>query len=218
MQLCKIIQSKNYLRPPRYKLWKRLTPFQNFVNNTLGLKDFIKSTKFQILVAIFVVLSFVNCILTMYVDSDVFDIIDDVTMIIIVIEVFFKFVGLGPELFFNSILNILDLIVVVLGLIFELAPRELVPRNIAVFIKMLRIFRITLLIRYITSCFNIAYKSEVYIKLTKLINQMGIIIPIVFKFFPLYMICFYFLGAIGVQIFWYQTEITPKESPYSVYN
>lgn len=96
MQLCKIIQSKNYLRPPRYKLWKRLTPFQNFVHNTLGLKDFIKSTKFQILVGIFVVLSFVNCILTMYVDSDVFDVIDDVIMMIIVIEVIFKFVGLGP--------------------------------------------------------------------------------------------------------------------------
>jgi hypothetical protein len=32
------------------------------------------------------------------------------------------------------------------------------------------------------------------------------------------MISFYFLGTIGVQIFWYQTDIPPKESPYSFYN
>lgn len=47
---------------------------------------------------------------------------------------------------------------------------------------------------------------------------MGLIIPIVLKFFPLYMISFYFLGVIGVQIFWYQTEIDPADSPYSFYN
>lgn len=163
-------------------------------------------------------LTFVNCILTIYIESDVFDIIDDVIMMIIVVEVMFKFIGLGPEIFLNSTMNILDLFVVVAGLVFELAPREIVPRNMAVFIKMLRIFRITLLIRYITSCFKINYKSEVYLKLTKLINQMGLIIPIVLKFFPLYMISFYFLGAVGVQIFRYQTDMSPKDSPYSVYN
>jgi hypothetical protein len=32
------------------------------------------------------------------------------------------------------------------------------------------------------------------------------------------MITFYFLGALGVQIFWYQTDIKPKDSPYSFYN
>lgn len=203
MQLCKIIQSKDYLRPPRYQVWKRLAPFQNFVDNTLGLKSFIKGTTFQLIIAIFVVLSFVNCILTMYVDNNVFDIIDDVIMIIIVIEIVFKFVGLGPELYFNSILNIIDLFVVVIGIFLETAPVEIVPRNSGVFIKMFRIFRITLLVRLLTGYCNVKYESQVFIKLSKLLNQLALVIPIVLKFFPLYMITFYFLGAVGVSIFCY---------------
>ena len=83
---------------------------------------------------------------------------------------------------------------------------------------MFRIFRIALLIRYFTSTLKISYKSEIYIKLAKLVNQIGLIIPIVLKFFPFYMISFYFLGAIGVQIFWKQTDIAPADSPYSMYN
>lgn len=218
MQLCKIIQSKNYLRPPRYRIWKRLAPFQSFVHDTLGLKDFIKSTKFQLMVAIFVVISFVNCILTMYVENNLFDIIDDVIMIIIVIEIVFKFVGLGPELYFNSILNIVDLVVVVVGIFLETAPVDIIPRNAGVFIKMFRIFRISLLVRYFTGCCNITYQSELFIKLARLFNQLAIVIPIVLKFFPLYMITFYFLGAVGVQIFWRQTDILPADSPYSFYD
>ena len=83
---------------------------------------------------------------------------------------------------------------------------------------MFRIFRVALLIRYITSTWKISYRSEIYLKLIKLINQLGLIIPIVFKFFPFYMISFYFLGVLGVQIFWYQTDIKPADSPYSAYN
>lgn len=41
-------------------------------------------------------LSFINCILTMYLESNVFDIIDDVIIIIIVIEIGFRLIGLGP--------------------------------------------------------------------------------------------------------------------------
>lgn len=66
---------------------------------------------------------------------------------------------------------------------------------------MFRIFRIALLIRFLTSTWKISYRSEIYMKLAKLINQIALIIPIVLKFFPFYMITFYFLGVIGVQIF-----------------
>jgi hypothetical protein len=38
MQLCKIIQSKSYLRPPRYKIWKTFAIAQSFIERKLGLK------------------------------------------------------------------------------------------------------------------------------------------------------------------------------------
>lgn len=147
----------------------------------------------------------------------IFDIIDDVVMVLILVENVFKLIGLGPEVFFSSYLNIIDLLVALVSLFFELTPRSLTPRNAAVFAKMFRIFRITMLIRYFSKCFSITYKSEIYQKLVLLINQIALLFPIIVKFFPLYMISYYFLGVIGVQAFWYQTDIKPEDSPYGAY-
>lgn len=115
-------------------------------------------------------------------------------------------------------MNTFDLIVVIVGFFFEIAPQNIVPRNADVIIKMFRIFRITILIKLIAEYFHFEYKSEVYIKLIELINQIAMIVPIVLKFFPLYMLSFYFLGVVGIQAFCYETEIKPSESPYSMYN
>lgn len=97
MQLCKIIQSKKYLRPPRFNLWKKLSSFQNLIDNRLKLKTLIKSKLFQTVTAALILFTCVNCILTIYLSNTVFTIIDDILMIIFVIEVMFKLVGLGPE-------------------------------------------------------------------------------------------------------------------------
>lgn len=64
---------------------------------------------------------------------------------------------------------------------------------------MTRIFRITIVIKLIEEKNKL--RSEIYIKATRLVSQMAIIIPIVLKFFPLYMISYYILGIIGMQIF-----------------
>lgn len=175
------------------------------------------SNSFQLAISLFILLAFVNCILTMYINSMIFDIIDDVVMVLILVENVFKLIGLGPEVFFSSYLNIIDLLVALVSLFFELTPRSLTPRNAAVFAKMFRIFRITMLIRYFSKCFSITYKSEIYQKLVLLINQIALLFPIIVKFFPLYMISYYFLGVIGVQAFWYQTDIKPEDSPYGAY-
>jgi hypothetical protein len=44
-------------------------------------------------------------------------------------------------------------------------------------------------------------ESELYTKATRLASQMAIIIPIIVKFFPIYMISYYALGILGMQIF-----------------
>jgi len=80
-----------------------------------------------------------------------------------------------------------------------LAPEDKIPRNSDVLFKMTRIFRITILIKLIEDKNRL--RSDIYIKATRLISQMAIIIPIVMKFFPLYMISYYVLGILGMQIF-----------------
>lgn len=209
MQLCKIIQANSYLRPPRFQTPQNLSNFQNFVQNKLKMRQIIKSNKYQAITSIYILLTFVNCILTMYIGSRVFDIIDDILMLIYIIEVLFRLIGFGPIEFFQHHLNTLDIILVIAGLFFELAPQSIVPRNADVIIKMFRIFRITILIKLIAEYFHLEYKSEVYVKLIELINQIGMIVPIVFKFFPLYMISFYFLGTFGLQIFCKEANIKP---------
>lgn len=47
---------------------------------------------------------------------------------------------------------------------------------------------------------------------------MAIIIPIVLKFFPLYMISYYVLGVLGMQVFRESAIINHEESPYSNYD
>ena len=61
-------------------------------------------------------------------------------------------------------------------------------------------------------------KSEVFIKAKRLISQMVIIIPIVNKFMPIYLISYYVLGVLGIQIFQNIGELNSKEvSPYGTY-
>lgn len=38
-------------------------------------------------------------------------------------------------------------------------------------------------------------------KSKRLISQMVIIVPIVMKFMPIYLVCYYVLGVVGIQVF-----------------
>ena len=64
---------------------------------------------------------------------------------------------------------------------------------------MTRIFRVTILIKLLTP--KSSEKSEVFIKAKRMISQIAIIIPIVNKFMPIYLISYYVLGVLGMQIF-----------------
>jgi hypothetical protein len=66
MQLCKIIQSNNYLWPPRFKVPEKLARFQNLVDNKLKFRAILTSNKYQAIVSILILFTFVNCIITLY--------------------------------------------------------------------------------------------------------------------------------------------------------
>lgn len=65
---------------------------------------------------------------------------------------------------------------------------------------MTRIFRLTSLIKLFADKYK-KYEDGVYTKITRLISQIAIIMPIVLKLLPLYMISLYALGIFGMQIF-----------------
>ena len=96
MQLCKILQSNKSMMPPQFQDWERWLKFRKYVNDKLRLKKIILSTKFRVIVCIFIILTFVNCCLALYTKIKAFDIIDDVFMVLYCLEIILKIIGLGP--------------------------------------------------------------------------------------------------------------------------
>ena len=126
-------------------------------------------------------------------------------------------IGLGPENYFRDPWNKLDFSLITIGFLLQITPKAYVPNNSYVLFKMTRIFRITTLFKLLTKTKSVTLKSDVYLKSKRLISQMAIIIPIVLKFFPLYIISYYALGVIGMDIFRKDTS-DQDASPYAEYN
>lgn len=102
------------------------------------------------------------------------------------------------------------------GLVLELLPKWLTPHNSDVLVKMTRVFfRVTTLIKTISKKKRL--NIGIYVKVTRLVSQIAIIMPIVLKLLPLYMVTFYILGTTGIQIFRESNIQNTDHSPYSTY-
>lgn len=199
MQLCKILQSNSSMLPPRFYDWERWVEFRRIINRKFKLKQIVLSQTFKIVIGVIILITTTNSLLSIYTPYHAFDVIDDILIIFYVVEIVIKIVGLGPENFFADPWNKLDFILITIGLALELAPSYAVPHNSDQLFKITRFFRVTTLIKLIFDKSKL--QSETYTKATRLMSQMAIIIPIVLKFFPLYMISYYILGVLGMQIF-----------------
>ena len=218
MQLCKILQSNSSMLPPSFHDWKAWVQFRIWLNQRFHLEELVQSVRWKVAMVIFIILTFINCLLSLYTEIKAFDIIDDLFMGIYCVEIVVKFLGLGPENFFKSKWNKVDFFLVLIGLFLELGPASVVPHNSDVLFKMTRIFRITTLIKLLTNEGQFSMQSSIYKKSKKVFSQTAIIIPIVIKFMPLYLISYYVLGILGMEIFYGTTEVAPEDSPYSMYN
>jgi len=76
---------------------------------------------------------------------------------------------------------------------------------------MFRIFRIATLVKL----FRGEKKNlspdhgSMYGKARQLLGQTAIIIPIILKFFPVFLIVYYFLGILGMELFYYAEMVPP---------
>lgn len=128
-----------------------------------------------------------------------FSVIDDVLILLFVVEIFIKIAGLGIESFFADPWNKLDFLLVMVSLILEVLPQQYTPHNSDVLLKMARVFRIAILLKSIPS--HKKFNDGIYMKVSRLISQIAIIIPILLRFLPIYMIALYLLGTTAMQIF-----------------
>jgi hypothetical protein len=69
-----------------------------------------------------------------------------------------------------------------------------------VLVKMFRIYRISDLFKLLSKNTNLRLSNSVYRKFKQLVSQTAIMIPIlIVRFFPLFLIFYYFLGIIGME-------------------
>jgi hypothetical protein len=81
-------------------------------------------------------------------------------------------------------------------------PDNKIPHNMDVLVKMLRIYRISDLFKLLSTNTNLRLSNSIYRKFKQLLGQTAIMIPILMRFFPLFMIFYYFLGIIGMEAFY----------------
>lgn len=113
MQICKIIQSNSYLKPPRFFTWKKTVRFESYIHNKASSKEVLNSNTFQIIISIIIILTFINCLLNLYTDVRIFDVFDDLLLFLYMVEVFIRLAALGLNEFFVGYWNTIDLLVIV---------------------------------------------------------------------------------------------------------
>lgn len=70
--------------PPKFDDWNRWIKFRKNLNDIFKLKIILTSKKFKIFSSVFILFSFVNCLLSIYTKYEVFDVIDDILIAIFV--------------------------------------------------------------------------------------------------------------------------------------
>ncbi len=108
--------------PPLYDdlLW--WVKFRSKVNGLLKLNVLVEKWVFKVIVNTVIVLTFINCLVDLYSENQVSDVLNYIAMTLFVIEVLVKILGFGPELYFNDKWNKLDFLLVLIGLILEIFP------------------------------------------------------------------------------------------------
>ena len=94
-----------------------------------------------------VILAFINSIILMYFYTPLAETFDTVFIWLFVLELLFRLIAVGTEIFFMEKNNIIDLFLILSGALFFFLP---VSRNADGLIRMCRIFRVNALILHIS--------------------------------------------------------------------
>ena len=110
----------------------------------------------------------------------------------------------------------MDIVVVTAGLILSLINDSSIYKYIAL-LKLARIYKINYLVKALFRNRLINLELEIYNKTRTLFSTIIIILPLIMKFVPLFLITCYVLGIIGMEAF-YDTYDTPSTEQYGMYD
>jgi uncharacterized membrane protein len=124
-----------------------------------------------------------------------------------------RIIAIGPENFFLDRWNNVDAILIVTGLVFFFFANT----NANGIIKLIRIFRLTSLLRLIShSNFLKGINFEIWAKVKDLFSIMLEILPIIIRFLNLFVFFYYLYGVAAMELF-YNFYDTDGSSNYNFY-
>ena len=114
---------------------------------------------------------------------------------IFMIELIIRIIAIGPENFFNQLFSSIDFGVVILGFFLQFVD-ELTNQD--ALLRTFRIYRINFLLESIANNKYWTFEIPLYKLLQDLFLRMAVVLPIINKFTPLFLISYYVLGVIGM--------------------
>lgn len=173
----------------------------------MSLKKMVGSWGFRMLSALLALSSFINAVAFLEFDLSFTAHLDTAFVNLLMVELIFRIVAVGPERYFKESFSGADFIIVILGFILQffwgLTDQDALLRTF-------RIFRASFILEQLTSNRCWKFKLPLYDNLQNLFKHMVTILPIIMKFLPLYLLTYYVLGVLGMEIFYEAYQLEPS--------
>lgn len=148
-----------------------------------------------VFLSLFALFGVINSFFCLYSGNSTFLLIDDIVSYLFLVDIFIRVIGDGPENYFNKEWNTMDMSVILIGLLFTITSVSTVFPPL---LKILRIYRISALAKLLFQNKFIQIEFELLQKFKNLFQKIIIILPIIIRFVPLFLIFYYILGIVGM--------------------
>ena len=195
MQLGNVLQENTSLHPPSLSDFPKWISFRKWMNNHLKITIIVQSFPYQLINSLLIIAGTANAIALLSTENKICGMVDNGFANIFMIELIIRIIAIGPENFFNQLFSSIDFGVVILGFFLQFVD-ELTNQD--ALLRTFRIYRINFLLESIANNKYLTFEIPLYKLLQDLFLRMAVVLPIINKFTPLFLISYYVLGVIGM--------------------
>jgi len=195
MQLGNVLQENTSLHTPLLSDFPKWISFRKWMNNQLKINTIVQSFPYQLINSLLIIAGTANAIALLSTENKICGMVDNGFANIFMIELIIRIIAIGPENFFNQLFSSIDFGVVILGFFLQFVD-ELTNQD--ALLRTFRIYRINFLLESIANNKYWSFEIPLYKLLQNLFLRMAVVLPIINKFTPLFLLTYYVLGVIGM--------------------
>ncbi|EGR34843.1 hypothetical protein IMG5_000710 [Ichthyophthirius multifiliis] len=209
-----IIEQQKEFSLSKIKPFKQWIKFRNYILKKFNLQIYVENLYFEIFIFIITLISCSLAIISIFTQKQqtliVFDIIDNIILVIFIIEIIFKIIIYGIYKYMDngwnrlhiilSIIQIINVITIYAALDFDFF-KQFAAITLVKITKIQRVFRILKTFRTIKIIQFLFAGLDIIEKVHQMFYKIVICIPIVLKLSVIIFILFYIYASLGVEIF-----------------